>query len=672
MAQSLNSPPPGRISQLLPTVKCSNCNAPVPLTELGEHICDAVPPLPKPPPSPSSLLPARLQGLVSRSNSQSPQVTLPANAASSPPRRGTPSINVPPSPRSNGPAPSPSFVRKDSAQLSPGWSQSHTSSRLSSDKGSSRNVPLAERLRSASAAGRDPPKPFAERERTYSSSSARPEPSLPLPSPNRALRDMAPSNALRSSDARPSLDDRRPSLDSRGQSNFRSRPSFDSRPPYESVQPLPRKNSYALESNKLSLPSSPLPPPSSPNPPQSPLPPPTPQPDTKIGGEAGMAGVGRRGYFAAAARAAMFTATAGHAAGVASQNADADGMDGRRANALKYLDTGVTNFSHCEFHFCFSLSDYIHTSSTAATPPLSPNSGYSSHSPGPKSPISPGQLNYPPTARSSTSTTRPPGIASSRTPSPSNNPANRVPFFEKFKGQHSPVNTTLPFGEIPKTNPLSPESESSHGLAYAESSDEDDVSELSKRLSIAVPKKSLSQSKRDQVRFPTVDEKFTGSDTNKRSASSGSSSAFRYGSTQSSASVSRSSSAASASTSNYSSKSAEGIERAMETLFEEGLSTATGSSVGSLKGRSNTLAIPLSPEQKAPKLPTRSLTSPYTATFDEARRTKKKKECMRCEKTIEGGRWIATDTGGVLCERCWKNMYLPKVGSLSRLQHYFC
>ena len=110
----------------------------------------------------------------------------------------------------------------------------------------------------------------------------------------------------------------------------------------------------------------------------------------------------------------------------------------------------------------------------------------------------------------------------------------------------------------------------------------------------------------------------------------------------------------------------------METLFEEGLSTATGSSVGSLKGRSNTLAIPLSPEQKAPKLPTRSLTSPYTATFDEARRTKKKKECMRCEKTIEGGRWIATDTGGVLCERCWKNMYLPKVGSLSRLQHYFC
>ena len=108
----------------------------------------------------------------------------------------------------------------------------------------------------------------------------------------------------------------------------------------------------------------------------------------------------------------------------------------------------------------------------------------------------------------------------------------------------------------------------------------------------------------------------------------------------------------------------------METLFEEGLS-ATGSSVGSLKGRSNTLATPLSPEQKVPKLPTRSLTSPSTATFDEARRAKKKKECMRCEKTIEDGRWIATDTGSVLCERCWKNMYLPKVSSLLRLQNYF-
>ena len=36
--------------------------------------------------------------------------------------------------------------------------------------------------------------------------------------------------------------------------------------------------------------------------------------------------------------------------------------------------------------------------------------------------------------------------------------------------------------------------------------------------------------------------------------------------------------------------------------------------------------------------------------------------CIRCEISIENGRWIKMDAGkGVLCERCWKNMYLPKV-----------
>jgi hypothetical protein len=53
--------------------------------------------------------------------------------------------------------------------------------------------------------------------------------------------------------------------------------------------------------------------------------------------------------------------------------------------------------------------------------------------------------------------------------------------------------------------------------------------------------------------------------------------------------------------------------------------------------------------------------------LEESKR-RKKKECVKCEKIIEDGRWIQTDTGGVLCEKCWKNMYLPKVlhqGSLS-------
>jgi hypothetical protein len=103
----------------------------------------------------------------------------------------------------------------------------------------------------------------------------------------------------------------------------------------------------------------------------------------------------------------------------------------------------------------------------------------------------------------------------------------------------------------------------------------------------------------------------------------------------------------------------------METLFEEGSST-TGSSSTNVKTknvRSNTIPgiPPLSPEHKVPKLPTRSLTNPSSASFEDAKR-KKKKECVKCERTIDDGRWIQTDTGGVLCEKCWKNMYLPKVG----------
>lgn len=65
--------PAGRISQLLPSVKCSNCNQPVPLDELGDHTCRPTPPvptLPEPKVSPSavaSLLPQRLQGRVAPS-----------------------------------------------------------------------------------------------------------------------------------------------------------------------------------------------------------------------------------------------------------------------------------------------------------------------------------------------------------------------------------------------------------------------------------------------------------------------------------------------------------------------------------------------------------------------------------------------------------------------------
>jgi hypothetical protein len=84
--------------------------------------------------------------------------------------------------------------------------------------------------------------------------------------------------------------------------------------------------------------------------------------------------------------------------------------------------------------------------------------------------------------------------------------------------------------------------------------------------------------------------------------------------------------------------------------------------------RSNTVQVPPhSPENKPPKLPTRAKTTnehnkfslePPAARKEKPRRTR---VCLRCEMRIEDGRWIKVDAGGALCEKCWKNMYLPKV-----------
>ncbi|TEB26030.1 hypothetical protein FA13DRAFT_1895991, partial [Coprinellus micaceus] len=82
--------------------------------------------------------------------------------------------------------------------------------------------------------------------------------------------------------------------------------------------------------------------------------------------------------------------------------------------------------------------------------------------------------------------------------------------------------------------------------------------------------------------------------------------------------------------------------------------------------RSNTVQGISSPESKTPKLPTRAKTTTAenaSGSADGSRpkeRRKKEKVCVKCRKLIDDGRWIQVDTGGILCERCWKNMYLPK------------
>lgn len=101
---------------------------------------------------------------------------------------------------------------------------------------------------------------------------------------------------------------------------------------------------------------------------------------------------------------------------------------------------------------------------------------------------------------------------------------------------------------------------------------------------------------------------------------------------------------------------------------------------GSKAQRSRTVQGLQSPEaaKKPIKLPMRSLTSPSPKVADKAlvdigSATKKRvRTCLRCSKTIDNGRWVSVDGGGVLCEKCWKNMYLPKVRpvySIKTLSH---
>jgi hypothetical protein len=70
-------------------------------------------------------------------------------------------------------------------------------------------------------------------------------------------------------------------------------------------------------------------------------------------------------------------------------------------------------------------------------------------------------------------------------------------------------------------------------------------------------------------------------------------------------------------------------------------------------------------DSRTGKLPARSRSPARSgAGKEEPKRARKPKVCLRCERPIEDGKWVQVDGGGVLCEKCWKNMYLPKVRPL--------
>ena len=386
MAAMLQTTPknqPGRISQLLPTVKCSSCNKPVPLDELGDHTCSTPPPVPTlPKPSNSSatvsaLLPQRLQGRVAPLSasptvpapSSSPLASPPPRSQDSPPRMGYPATEKL---KINTSASGPSSFQPRSSPLA----------RSAPDRNETIS-PLSARPRDPFASPASPlrsrPLQTADPRGSVSSNHSTPttaRPSFPIgrdPPPSAKVGLPASNNNLPPRIGTPSALNGPPN-------GHGSRPSFNG-PPSRNGSPAP--NGPPLNRN---LPGPNGPPPTngfppgragipfSPNGPQgppaglpglpprpyasslpgrihSPLqvsagPPPGSYPlieerdiDTKTGGEAGMAGVGRRG-FAAAARAAMFAVQSARPPGPPHQH-------GNQLNPPRFLD--IDAIPRCKF-----------------------------------------------------------------------------------------------------------------------------------------------------------------------------------------------------------------------------------------------------------------------------------------------------------------------------------
>ncbi|KDR73623.1 hypothetical protein GALMADRAFT_212467 [Galerina marginata CBS 339.88] len=485
-----------RVSQLLPTVKCSTCHQPVPLAELGDHTCEAPPPVPSlPKPSISheaatSLLPERLQGRVAQPTSAVPEhQRLPSSSSTSINARlrintRSPAPPASPTQPSFQPKPSP-LARADSSESRPFPSSSNSPMRT-----------------------RPPPAGDPMRMRTPSNAStpatARP-PNAPTPATARP-----PVSFAQDSNRRPSFSSNVASP-SRGQPpalgqamppprNPAAPAGYNNPPPPRSGPSPAPPGSYKGPPPPMGLPSrpglppgaamngprsmgTPAPPPPGPNNNNTPFVPPTSKEefvppaergiDTKTGGAAGMAGVGRRG-FAAAARAAMFVAPPGPLPPAQQPMYGTQGGGPRRPNAPQFLDIDAATRS-------------------TETPPLSAGSGYSSsHSPGPTSPLPQSDtnmnMNFP---LKNQAKGLPPISAPSPAPAPAVSNTNdlsnttatysplssRLPFFEKFKNKMgysasdaassnteaaaAPTMATIPASATPRTRADSSTSSSS-------------------------------------------------------------------------------------------------------------------------------------------------------------------------------------------------------------------
>ncbi|KAF5373742.1 hypothetical protein D9758_000703 [Tetrapyrgos nigripes] len=630
------SPPSApRVSQILPTVKCSQCNIPVPISELGDHVCGG----------PSGPSPA-------------PQTISQ--------RRGNDSISLNSLP--SGPSRRPDFKPKATSPLrehvsSPSTSSTRTRSNSNASSGRVSVLSSVSSARRPSVSSARRPSISSTRRPSISSSAPPPTALPPIPSvlksPQPPSRAGTPMSPIRQRTVSPpsNLNQSPPSFIAGQSQSERERKMSAPGAPLMSRERNVSVGSVGLPATPTSSRST-----------QSPVPSfaglqqhGRAEPDTKIGGEAGMAGVGRRG-FAAAAQAAMFI-----------QPQQNFSMGFRRPSAPQTLDIGAAI-------------------RTAGTPPLTTSGYSSSYSNGPISPLSP-QIPFP---VSPVKADLPPPRNPTNT-APPDTPRANIPLrsLSKSTTVSSTSDLRISLGSTARSRSIKSrpaqsdhDSDSECGLAYADSTDnedEDDRSEyeetsksrhISGRSSYGALLKRRASPPPPLPGGSILQGGFRDTKFGRPRAPSAASSLSSYSDSETTPVTkpvhtrepsSEIGQALGLSPSRR--KSGKDLGKDVDDLLDEYNPPSTNifdeaDASRPVARRSKTIgATTMRKNSEDTKLPTRSNTekAPSSSTVGREKETRKKvRLCLRCEKRMEDGKWVRVDGGGVLCTSCWKNMYLPK------------
>ncbi|KAJ1309590.1 hypothetical protein OPQ81_006363 [Rhizoctonia solani] len=623
-----------RISQILPTIKCSKCNEDIDIHYADEHVCNS---------NPTSSTPVAVgsQEPLSRAIDR-------ASTASS--------ISVP-------------SVSSYSTQ-----SRSSRSSTSTKRAPSVRSTHTIQQSPPADPPSRPQYKSTASFQSFRSQSSADDATRHGSPPPRSGP---SPAPTVRSNPVTSPVDDEPTSPVQR--SGTSPTLTVRSNPPLPARSPSPSPSSRAPSRMMAASPAPSIPASHTPEPPAvlPPPPPPShapPPPDTSTGGEAGMAGVGRRA-FAAVAHAALFTGPSKF--GIPSPGLSPTSIYGYPGQILSTSPTSPVDGR------LSSLSGYLNISTdvSGGTPPLSP-----SYSPGSPSsamrPRSPSDDVPSPNAEIARATSRSPSpvdvIDGSGERSKGKGVAGGLSSLAKQLRKDA-TNSSASTAEQPQQS-ASPEPMEEHergrsrALSNARSEAESETELAYGRSPSPSPERQKplgsahdGDGKENTIAFP-------------RRGSNGSDHApKRSGSQSSSHSSSSDSGSLSGTRRAKQSAGAQTLSALREEDEDDSHSVYTSPSSAEVGGTFTVTATPDVEEQ--PKvvpvtaktlgmlgydtnrlgLPTRSKTSVSASSTTSSVRRKRVRTCAKCEKRIDDGRWIKIDDGkSVLCEQDWKMMYLPK------------